>query len=196
MRSPSRRAISTAVSRSLRNLSAGRTAWSLCREIITASASTRAISQAARTRTGPVPLARGSTMNASSGRPVRIWMGATISCPVRTRRQSMGTRLRARSRVSTTRGSGPPSGRSCLGRDSVLSGQKRRPAPPARMVAHTEGPEDPVMKSPKACAPHRVPDDWARLFGWGRADPNPGRQRRAKLLGPASQSQGNQRFRG
>lgn len=39
--------------------------------------------------------------------------------------------------VSVMSGLGPASGNSCLGRDGVDTGQKREPAPPARITAHT-----------------------------------------------------------
>ena len=48
--------------------------------------------------------------------------------------RSSGTRLRARSIVSVISGPSSTSGRSCLGRSGVLTGQNLDPTPPARTM--------------------------------------------------------------
>ena len=88
-----------------------------------ARGSSRAISHAARARTGPVPLARLSTRKDSPPRPVAARMGPTRSWPARIRSRSAGMKPRTRSIVSKMRGRELASGNSCFGRSGVLRGQ-------------------------------------------------------------------------
>src|SRR5690606_6390906 len=53
--------------------------------------------------------------------------------------RSRGTSGALRSIVSAIIGRGPASGRSCLGREGVETGQNREPIPPARITAQSGG---------------------------------------------------------
>ena len=118
----------------------GSMAWSAWSDTMIASGSTREITQAAQTRTGPVPRGWGSARKEEGSSSPRAWRrGPKRWPPVRSRLLSSGTRPRARSRVSRIRGCSPASGRSCFGLFGVLTGQNRVPDPPARIVTQRLG---------------------------------------------------------
>src|SRR3954447_14708847 len=114
--------------------------WSECSDTITASGSRRSSSAAAQASTGAVPRAAGSSSRLpgpSSGSASRI--GPARCGPVRMRSRSGGTSGTMRSTVSRISGRSEASGRSCLGRAGVLTGQKRDPTPPARITVQRWG---------------------------------------------------------